>query len=85
MFRVWKYTLDHGTNNLMMPRNPKFLHLGEQHGTIMMWALVDTHAAMQSVQVDVVQTGEEAPNANGGMHIGTVTARTMVFHGFWIR
>ena len=54
MYRVWKFPLDVGENKLEMPRNPKFLHLGEQHGIIMVWALVNTSEPVATVDVDVV-------------------------------
>ena len=87
MYRVWKFPLDVGENKLEMPRNPKFLHLGEQHGTIMVWALVATNQPVAIVQVDVIATGHVAPSENEGMHIGTIQMKggTYVYHVFRMR
>ena len=85
MYVVWKYTLQHGENHIEMPRNPKFLTLGERNGNIVVWALVKPDRGNKPLRVDVVMTGETAPSETAGMYIGTVTAKSLVFHGFWIR
>ena len=87
MFQVWEFPLDVGKNVLEMPSNPKFLHLGEQDGTIMVWALVAAVEPITAVVVDVVGTGHPAPSEDEGMHIGTVQQAVggYVYHAFWMR
>ena len=87
MYQIWKFPLDVGANDLEMPSNPKFLHVGEQNGTLMVWALISTQAQVKTISIDVVGTGHPAPSESEGMHIGTVIVQNgaFVWHAFWMR
>lgn len=85
MRKVWKYPIDVGVNDIEMPRNPQFLHVGEQNGQLMLWCLVDPHAEVCRYRIDVVGTGSEAPTQTTGLYIGTEQVGPFVWHVFWRR
>jgi hypothetical protein len=78
MRTVWKYQLDVGRNLLEVPRNPKWLAVGQQNGRMMVWVEVDDEANEVTYELQVVGTGCVAPSA--GRYIGTVQTPPYVRH-----
>lgn len=73
---VWKFPLEYGSHQVLMPFGAEVLALGFQHQPVV-WALVDPDATRVTRGFHVVATGEPMASAPG-RHVGTVTD----VHGF---
>ena len=73
---VWKFELEYGSQQVMMPAGAEVLAIGFQLQPVV-WALVDPDAARMPRGFHVVATGEPMA-AEPGRHVGTVTD----VHGF---
>lgn len=86
MLTIWKYELglqDHQT--LQLPEGAQLLHVGNQHGALCLWALVDPDAKVIDRRIYVVGTGHKLPTAcKLARYIGTamMLGGTLVWHVF---
>ena len=81
--RVWQYALNpvKGTD-LMLPRGAEIFHVGEQHGTPYLWALVETKSPTEKRVFYAALTGEEVPEHF--RYIGTFQIESMPFIGRFV-
>ena len=69
--RIWKYPLEiTDTQNLMMPEGAEILAAQMQGDTLCLWALVNPDAPKQRREIEVLGTGNPAPDAK--RRIGSV-------------
>ena len=78
MKTVWKYNLNLGEENISMPQLARVLSFGSQHGTLCMWAEVETTNPYVPRTFLVVDTGHEVPKA--ARHLGTTQVAPFVWH-----
>jgi len=81
--KIWKYTLNNPTNNIMMPKNAKILDVQIQHNEIQMWALVNENNEQEQRDFSIFGTGNEIPD-DPGDYIATFQLYDgkLVFHVF---
>lgn len=70
MMHVLKYQFTLSLNEFWLPADAAILHVGEQNGQVMLWALVDSKAKNVSRKFAIVPTGREFDNT-GMTFIGT--------------
>ena len=85
MRTIYKYPLHVGRNEVEMPRNPQWLHVGEQQGQMMVWAAVEESESVHTYTINVVGTGADIPAEQVAFYIGTVQMNGYVWHAFFIR
>ena len=83
MLTIYKYQLPTGVNELALPQGAELLHVDLQHGSMNLWAKVDTDRETETRTVHIIGTGHEVPQrelkfintflVNGGQY---------VFHAF---
>lgn len=80
MATVWKYPLPSASEALEVPYGAKFLHVAEQHGSVMTWWEVNPTAPPQARRLAVVATGMTVPLH--GTHLATwlMDDGALVFH-----
>lgn len=77
---IYKYRLDITDHQrVLMPRFANLLCVAEQRSDLMLWALVDPQAALDSREIRIVGTGNPIPNASELKHIGSVVMSNSVF------
>lgn len=95
MRTIWKYPLtwnqldvfnwrqrdvfNTGIAEFAAPQGFRWLHVGQQHGTITVWAEVDDAAPLVVTRLRVVGTGWQIPD-DAGEHIGTTQIGGQVWH-----
>lgn len=80
---VYKYVLPvEDTVEVIMPDGAEVLHIGDQAGTICLWALVDPDAPRVSRWLRIAGTGH--PIAGAVRHLGSVVTYggALVWHVF---
>ena len=86
MKTVYKYSLRVTDSQVItLPKGSKILSVGEQHGNIRLWALVDTTEPEAEQHTIIVHgTGHNANDVEGATFIGTVFLAdgSLVFHVF---
>lgn len=85
MRRIYKYqvfTLDRQT--ISLPRGAKILDVRPQDGQVQLWALVDPAESWETVELRVVGTGHDFPDADDWAHLSTfqLDGGGLVFHAF---
>ena len=83
--KVFKYELlDTTVQAVEFPIGWKLLHVGQQHGVICLWVLVNPEADLRSVPIRIVGTGHEISNSHCGTFLGTVLLHDgdLVLHVF---
>tara|TARA_R110000772_G_scaffold267971_3_gene393563 strand:+ start:7227 stop:7493 length:267 start_codon:yes stop_codon:yes gene_type:complete len=85
MDTVWKFPIVHGSNILELPRNPQWLTVGEQHGNLMVWVIVNDRNETTEYTIDVFGTGQELTPASLRYWIGTQQIGPFVWHVFMRR
>lgn len=85
MRTIWKYavlTLDDQT--IEIPEGARLLHVDDQSGWIMLWALVDPDARRVSRQIRVVGTGHPIPDDLVLVYVGSLQQANgnLVWHIF---
>lgn len=81
---IWKYPLGiTDTQNLMLPEGAEILSAQMQGETLCLWALVNPDAPKQRREIEVLGTGNPAPEA-ARRYIATVQSHTsaLVWHIF---
>lgn len=82
---IWKYQLNiTDTQNVMMPEGAEILTAQIQNGCgLCLWALVNPEAPKQRREIEILGTGNPAPNANR-RYISTVQMQggNLVWHIF---
>ena len=83
---IWKYPLRLGfTQTLSLPEDAQLLSVGEQEGTLYLWALVDPSEPLEHLKFAVYATGEAISEGDPMKHLGTVQLKDgLVFHAFHI-
>lgn len=78
---IWKYQLAiEDTQYVQMPRDARLLHVGEQYGTLCVWALVNPSAPLIGRFILISGTGHSVPN---GPYVGSaVMGGAFVWHVF---
>ena len=84
---VWKYTLSViDRQSVGLPKGATILSVGNQHGSLVMWALVDFPDSIghESRIIRVVGTGHMRDDLNSLKFIGTVQFENgqLIFHVF---
>lgn len=81
---IWKYPLEvTDRQEVPMPAEAQFLHVGLQNGQVCVWALVDPSKEMETVPIHIVGTGNPMPPDNDwAYHLGTVQQGPFVWHIF---
>ena len=86
MMTIWKFELkpDRGeVVEMLMPRWSRILSVGGQHGTIMVWALVDSDTELVPFIFHVFGTGHKVSSDSlNKPFLGTVFLDPLVFHVF---
>lgn len=90
--RIYKYPLEIGqATTLELPKNgTRLLHVGTQHGQVMLWAevAVDCILPLEPRRFMVLGTGMDVPAKDGqpAPHVGTTQdpERPLVWHVFEI-
>lgn len=86
MIRILKYTLhEHGSAIQPLPRGAKVLHVGDQAGSVQLWAQVDDTQPLEGRTFTTIYTGFDEVPARG-VFIGTVISHggSIVRHVFEI-
>lgn len=79
--KIFKYPLEvMGFQTVEMPANHKILHVGDQHGQLMMWTAVGD-SELIDVEIVIVGTGHFY-NPEGKTFISTVVMGQLVWHIF---
>lgn len=83
--KIFKYIISPSTLEIEAPRSARFLSVEEQHGQIVLYALVDDGVPPQRYSVDIIGTGHLVPNElDSGNFVGTVKLHNgdLMFHVF---
>ena len=84
MKAIWKYTLQPDNTTMEMPKGAKVLHVDEQHGSICIWAEVDSEQPTEERKFEIFGTGHEMPSIKGlfRKYVGTAKMQggTFIFH-----
>ncbi len=83
MKTIWKYQLEVTVSqDILMPEGAVLLAVYEQHGTLCLWALVESNAAQETHQIRIVGTGHAYEG--GGDYLGTALTQggSLVWHVF---
>lgn len=78
---IWKYTLEHGHNTFLLPKGAKILHVGQQNGTVCLWARVDPEQEQEKRVFRFVGTGHPL-NCTDITYLGTAHDDPFVWHVF---
>ena len=82
---VYKYGLRPGLQTLELPLGARILHVGDQYGSGMLWALVDPEQhVLEPRTLYVVGTGMHFDH-HISAHLGTFQAGPFVIHVFEVR
>jgi len=87
MRTVYKYPLDLAdVQEVRLPRASEILHVGEQDGSLFLWAWVNTSEPRESVTIALCGTGHPAPEPLEARHIGSVVmlGDRLVWHFFQV-
>ena len=80
---VWKYELKIiNKQSLMMPVGASPLAVAEQHGKLMLWALVDEKNRRLDHTIIVIGTGHPWPDGSH-RYVGAVPIGEFVWHVLW--
>lgn len=82
---IYKYQLDRQLSEVELPVGATILKVDEQHGNIMLWALVDPTQKSEARQVVVIGTGNEIRTPTERLNfINTffIQGGLFVFHAF---
>jgi len=85
MRTVYKYPLELAdVQDVRLPRASEILHVAEQHGSLFLWAWVNTSEPHESVTIAICGTGHPTPEPHEARHIGSVvmTGGHLVWHVF---
>jgi hypothetical protein len=79
---IYKYLVPTAgaSQEILMPKGAQLIHVNEQGGDILIWAIVEPDAPKVWREIDVVGTGWELHRI--GKHIGTAHCGTFVWHVF---
>lgn len=84
--KVFKYPLaDYtDTQTVWLPEGAQILHMQEQHGIFMLWALVDPDSPSQRRTIRIAGTGHDIDNELNLRHISTFGfgGSGLIFHAF---
>lgn len=85
---VYKYQLELGVNDILLPQEAEILKVDIQHGYTVMWALVDDLMGSTPRRIMIVGTGSgiQTDETFTMKFINTFTNdnKTLVFHAFEI-
>ena len=81
---AWKYPVAIvALQQLQLPRGARILHVGQQAGSVFLWADVDPNAPVERREIQVAPTGGMPTAETPRRHIGTVQMRSgLVWHVF---
>lgn len=74
---VWKFDITHGRFTRMIPRDAKFLGVGQSRRDPCFWVLVHPESEMVQRNFHALFTGEEYDFLEGEMYRGTTTVTTL--------
>lgn len=81
--RIYKYYLTNSQRQLVeLPQGFQILHVGQQDGNLVLWAMVDVDAPTEKVPIMIFGTGHPIPEDLFLYHIGTVQVGHFVWHVF---
>lgn len=83
--KVFKYPLVHDDlQTVLLPKDARILHIQEQHGAFMLWALVDPDAPTERRAIRIAGTGHEIDLGHNLRHISTFGfgGSGLIFHAF---
>jgi|694.fasta_scaffold105227_8 hypothetical protein len=83
--RIWKYPLAiTDIQAIDIPVGSRLLSVGNQNGTLCLWAIVPTQNAKEDRCIEIIGTGNPVPEAIGltRRFIGTVIMNPFVWHVF---
>jgi hypothetical protein len=79
---IWKFPLHLAeTNVLDVPLGAEVLHVGDQMGTVTIWAKVDPTAEKRALKIIIAGTGHVVP-PDAQIFLGTVQQPPYVWHLF---
>ena len=86
--RIWKWELEiTDLQTIAVPRDPSFLSVQFQSGTLCLWALVDPDEPKRKYAIRIIGTGNPIsdPPLSANRFIGTVQQFNgeLVWHVFW--
>ena len=80
---IWKYELEiTDRQTILMPGGAKILAVGDQDGTLCLWAECDPGNLGLDRVIAIVGTGHPMPGMGRPVHIGTVLMPPFVWHVF---
>lgn len=82
---IYKYKLELGeVDQITMPEKANILQIGAQHGSLWIWALVDTDNPDETRTFRLYGTGHEIEDLKNLQYIGTVSVMEgrLVLHVF---
>ena len=82
---IWKFELQvTDAQRVIMPEGAKLLSVGDQRGTLCLWALCDPSAGLEDRHIEIVGTGNPISQevGIGRRFIGTVLMEPFVWHVF---
>ena len=81
--KIWKWTVDIGTNNIMLPDGAQILDVQMQKGQLSLWALCDETASLKPRSFEIYGTGHNVPKDHG-RYVATfqMSGGDLVFHFF---
>jgi hypothetical protein len=87
MAAIWKYPLLITDEQVLtVPSGATPLAVGEQYGTLCLWALVDPRNKPVAQTVRIYGTGHPIEHDDGSeeSYVGTVQMGPLVWHCFWV-
>ena len=84
MSTIWKYPLEITDRQaLSLPVGADILSVGNQNGTLMLWALVDPNNGVSARKIHIFGTGHQIGAYPGKLRfIGTAFTGSLVWHVF---
>lgn len=76
---IWKYEIDESVNRIDLPVGAKILRVGEQHGSLRIWALVNPNVPKVTREFYIVGTGQIFYHRRDDVHLGTVVMPGGIF------
>ena len=80
---IYKYYINNvRRQEVDLPQGFEILHVGQQDGNLVLWAMVDADAPTHKVPIMIFGTGHPVPEDSYLYHIGTVQVGAFVWHIF---
>lgn len=85
MKRIWKFQIKTLSDEvtLSVPGTPQWLSVGEQDGTLCLWALIEDRDERRTIVLRIVGTGHPIEDAHTLQYIGMTQVRYAGGTGVW--